>query len=144
MKSSLTITNNSSFEINGDNLSKLTEFIVNEECDESSSEMDFRLNLMLVERDEIRQLNRKYRGVDARTDVLSFSDAVNESIITGDIIIDIEVARAQKGSMTLDQEIISLFIHGLLHVLGYDHQNREARSRMQAKEKYYKEEYIKE
>lgn len=144
MKSSLTITNNSSFEINGDNLSKLTELIVNEECDESSSEMDFRLNLMLVERDEIRQLNRKYRGVDARTDVLSFSDAVNESIITGDIIIDIEVARAQKGSMTLDQEIISLFIHGLLHVLGYDHQNREARSRMQAKEKYYKEEYIKE
>lgn len=144
MKSSLTITNNSSFEINGDNLSKLTEFIVNEECDESSSEMDFRLNLMLVERDEIRQLNRKYRGVDARTDVLSFSDAVNESINTGDIIIDIEVARAQKGSMTLDQEIISLFIHGLLHVLGYDHQNREARSRMQAKEKYYKEEYIKE
>lgn len=89
-------------------------------------------------------MNRKYRGVDARTDVLSFSDAVNESIITGDIIIDIEVARAQKGSMTLDQEIISLFIHGLLHVLGYDHQNREARSRMQAKEKYYKEEYIKE
>lgn len=144
MKSSLTITNNSSFEINGDNLSKLTEFIVNEECDESSSEMDFRLNLMLVERDEIRQLNRKYRGVDARTDVLSFSDAVNESINTGDIIIDIEVARAQKGTMTLDQEIISLFIHGLLHVLGYDHQNREARSRMQAKEKYYKEEYIKE
>lgn len=144
MKSSLTITNNSSFEINGDNLSKLTELIVNEECDESSSEMDFRLNLMLVERDEIRQLNRKYRGVDARTDVLSFSDAVNESINTGDIIIDIEVARAQKGSMTLDQEIISLFIHGLLHVLGYDHQNREARSRMQAKEKYYKEEYIKE
>lgn len=144
MKSSLTITNNSSFEINGDNLSKLTELIVNEECDESSSEMDFRLNLMLVERDEIRQLNRKYRGVDARTDVLSFSDAVNESIITGDIIIDIEVARAQKGSMTLDQEIISLFIHGLLHVLGYDHQNREARSRMQAKEKYYKEEYLKE
>lgn len=144
MKSSLTITNNSSFEINGDNLSKLTELIVNEECDESSSEMDFRLNLMLVERDEIRQLNRKYRGVDARTDVLSFSDAVNESINTGDIIIDIEVARAQKGSMTLDQEIISLFIHGLLHVLGYDHQNREARSRMQAKEKYYKEEYLKE
>lgn len=144
MKSSLTITNNSSFEINGDNLSKLTELIVNEECDESSSEMDFRLNLMLVERDEIRQLNRKYRGVDARTDVLSFSDAVNESINTGDIIIDIEVARAQKGTMTLDQEIISLFIHGLLHVLGYDHQNREARSRMQAKEKYYKEEYIKE
>lgn len=79
---------------------------------------------------EILALNRNYAGEDHATDVLSFSQIEGESPpgtasakLLGDVVISIETARrqAQAGGRTLGQELFHLAVHGLVHLLGYDH-----------------------
>ncbi len=79
----------------------------------------------------IQELNRSYRGRDKPTDVLSFSmnegDVLQgDSRILGDIVISVETALRQGEELghTLLEEMTSLLIHGLLHLLGHDHQTR--------------------
>lgn len=99
---------------------------------------------------EIRKLNRDYRGKDAATDVLSFpleeETADGEPAIIGgpgerwlgDIVISVEKAQAQAQAYghTFEREMTFLLIHGLLHLLGYDHEKGEADEQaMQAEEK---------
>ena len=77
----------------------------------------------------MKQKNLKYRGIDKPTDVLSFPLSEPEDTSMpyvhhlGDIIIDIEMAQRQaaKHGNTLDEEILVLTSHGILHLLGYDH-----------------------
>ena len=71
-----------------------------------------RIDVALVDAAAIRELNRKFRGKNKATDVLSFN--YNEGEILGDVII----SRAQAKSRG---EIKRLVIHGVLHILGYDH-----------------------
>lgn len=85
------------------------------------------LSLALVGNDEIRELNRKYRHKPAPTDVLSFP--ADESVgprarLLGDVIISVEQAeiQAKQARRTLEAEVEWLLIHGILHLLGYDHE----------------------
>jgi len=92
------------------------------------------LSLALVDNREIKQLNARYRKKDQPTDVLSFpsGEQLPTGIqILGDVVISVEQAEEQAGERrkTLEQEIESLLIHGILHLLGYDHE----RSRKEAK-----------
>lgn len=81
----------------------------------------------------IHKLNREFRNMDKPTDVLSFAylDDTNDVNLDftdlGDIYIcySISESQAPEYSLTTDQEVIFLFIHGLLHLLGYDHVNDE-------------------
>ena len=97
----------------------------------------------------IHALNRQYRGIDRPTDVLSF--AFNESdepeIIfddedhidtLGDIIVSIDRARAQavEYGHSFKREIIFLIVHGMLHLLGYDHMEESERLEMEAEQKF--------
>ncbi|HET9477911.1 MAG TPA: rRNA maturation RNase YbeY, partial [Pyrinomonadaceae bacterium] len=72
----------------------------------------------------IRQLNRQFRGVDKATDVLSFPAGDADETNLGDIAISVETAarQARENSLTFDQEVAQLILHGLLHLSGYDHE----------------------
>ena len=80
----------------------------------------------------VRDLNRRYRGEDARTDVLSFSQREDagefvlppgEPARLGDVVISLPAARrqAKQTGHSLQRETALLLVHGLLHLLGYDH-----------------------
>ena len=80
------------------------------------------ISLLLADDETIQELNKSYRDMDKPTDVLSFEIESDE--ILGDIIISVETAKrmAIEYSISLDREIAFLFIHGILHLLGYDHE----------------------
>jgi len=92
------------------------------------------LSLALVGNREIHELNLRYRNKDEPTDVLSFplwEKPPTGTQILGDVVISIEQAekQARKRKRTLEEELETLLIHGILHLLGYDHE----RSRREAK-----------
>ena len=93
--------------------------------------------LTFVEPESIRELNRTYRDVDSVTDVLSFEsdgeyDPETGLEYLGDIVICLDQAQKQadKSGHSLKDEIGLLEIHGLLHLLGYDHMDEDQRSEM--------------
>lgn len=103
------------------------------------------VSLTLTDDETIHELNKTYRKVDRPTDVLSFAldegdepeliDAPEEHLL-GDIIISAETAERQGNEFGhgLEREIIYLAVHGLLHLLGYDHINEDDKKVMRAKE----------
>jgi len=95
------------------------------------------VNLLISDGDEIQEINRKYRGVDKKTDVISFPAETPDRSYLGDIIIDIEIADSQKGNHTIEEELRVLFLHGVLHLLGYDHLSARQKTIMESKEKNY-------
>ena len=104
------------------------------------------VDITIVDDEEIHQLNRDYRNVDRPTDVLSFAlDEDDEGEpellegqlhLLGDIIISAETAtrQAEEFGHGLEREIVYLAVHGLLHLLGYDHMVEEDKVIMRAKE----------
>lgn len=103
------------------------------------------LSLSLISDREMRELNRAHRGQDKATDVLSFPLAtVGDPIhsapherLLGDVVISVETARRQAGDYDapLQDEIHRLLIHGILHVLGHDHEEARDRARMETEER---------
>lgn len=95
------------------------------------------LNLRLTEDITIKELNKKFLGKDEFTDVIAFPFSSQEIPFLGDIIIDINIACEQRGKNSLQRELEILFLHGLLHLLGYDHLSRSDARIMRSKEKKY-------
>ncbi|XVG95287.1 rRNA maturation RNase YbeY [Eubacteriales bacterium KG127] len=102
------------------------------------------ISLSFVDEDDIRRLNREYRGIDKSTDVLSFPQFDTDEevpeygpIFLGDVVICSPVCRRQAAEFghSEDREFTYLFVHSLLHLLGYDHINEEERKHMRIKEK---------
>lgn len=81
------------------------------------------LTIALVRDRSIRDLNRKYRGKDSTTDVLSFAVSAAGDFL-GDIVISTDMAARQAADAghPLDRELSELVIHGALHLCGYDHE----------------------
>lgn len=107
---------------------------------------DSEVAVTLVDEDQIRALNRDYRGLDQATDVLSFAmnegdeddfveidEAVN---LLGDIIISLPhvYAQAEEYGHTPERELAFLVVHGFLHLIGEDHETDEAADQMFAKQ----------
>lgn len=101
------------------------------------------ISVTFVEAEEIRELNRDYRGNDKVTDVLSFPqfDDLNDipdfgEICLGDVVICKERAaeQAEDFGHSFEREIIYLFTHSILHLLGYDHMEEEEKKEMRARE----------
>ena len=82
------------------------------------------LELILVSDEEIKEINREYRGLDKATDVLSFPIKGAQSDFIGSALISVDTAQraANELGVSLETELKVLFIHGLLHLLGYDHE----------------------
>ena len=107
------------------------------------------LSITLTDDKQIHELNKKYRGIDRPTDVLSFAfqesdepKILNAEIETlGDIIISIERAKLQAADFghSFLREIIFLEVHGLLHLLGYDHMEESDRIEMETEQKFIME-----
>lgn len=121
-------------------LESLIEKVILESLKVEGLEGNFEVSISLVENEEIRELNRDYRGVASITDVLSFPiedefDFANK--ILGDIIISIERAeeQAEQFGHTLEREIAYLTCHSMFHLMGYDHMEDDDKSEMRAKEK---------
>jgi probable rRNA maturation factor len=96
------------------------------------------VDLTFVDDQTIQQLNMEYRGIEAPTDVLSFSQIevsedepefvdLSDVKVLGDIVVSMETAlrQSEEYGHSLSREIAFLTLHGLLHLLGYDHQNPE-------------------
>lgn len=110
---------------------------------------DAEVSLTLTDNSYIHTLNKKYRNIDRPTDVLSF--ALNESEepeiadakvnILGDIIISVERAKEQAADFghSLKREIAFLTVHGMLHLLGYDHMEDEERIEMEEEQRFVME-----
>jgi len=102
------------------------------------------LNLLLTDDEQMRTLNRTFRGLDKPTDVLSFSQiegrdarfVLPPSSVTmlGDVIISIDTAARQAAEQghSLAYELRHLAVHGGLHLLGYDHETDEEEAEMNA------------
>ena len=92
--------------------------------------------IVLTDDRQLHELNRDYLGVDAPTDVLSFpaseSDPETGSTYLGDILISIPRAnqQAQTAGHPVEAEVQLLVVHGVLHLLGYDHADEDEKARM--------------
>lgn len=105
------------------------------------------VSVVLADDSYIHELNLEYRGKDCPTDVLSFAldegeepdivDGPEESLL-GDIIISLETAarQAEEYSHSLERELAFLTVHGMLHLLGYDHEEEVDRQEMRQQEEH--------
>ena len=100
---------------------------------------DYILSLIICGPISIRRINREYRGIDAVTDVISFALLDDDDVVEyedcvelGDIFINRSrvFSQAEEYGHSVKREFVFLFIHGLLHLLGYDHMNEEDEKRM--------------
>ncbi len=107
------IDNKTSFEVNNTLLQKI-----------ASSLTDKDIELVVTTNDEIQKINKEYRNIDKPTDVLSFPYEEMPMSPLGSIVVsqDLVIAKAKELGHTQEDEFTLLFIHGLLHLLGYDHE----------------------
>ena len=98
------------------------------------------VGIALVGDTRMRRLNRSYRNKDRTTDVLAFAYREVKSDVVpllGDVVISIPTAKRQAKALShsLDEEVLRLLIHGVLHLVGYDHErSRQEARRMARKE----------
>lgn len=98
------------------------------------------VSVSFVGDDEIRDLNRDYRGVDKSTDVLSFpmdDEFIIDNRILGDVIINTRrvMEQAEELGHSNERELSYLTVHSILHLLGYDHMEDEDKKEMREREK---------
>lgn len=99
------------------------------------------VSVSFVGDDEIRDLNREYRGVDKSTDVLSFpmdDEFIIDNRILGDVIINTRrvMEQAEELGHSNERELSYLTVHSILHLLGYDHMEDEDKKEMREREKF--------
>jgi probable rRNA maturation factor len=90
------------------------------------------LSIALVGDRAMRRLNRRHRGDDCATDVLSFAGSAGPERMLGDVVISLDRAARQAAGYdaSLDSEVRRLLVHGIAHLLGYDHERPLDRERM--------------
>lgn len=111
-----------------DELSKLTYFLA-----DYFKLNDISFNVIIVDNKKIREINKEYRNIDKETDVISFALEDEKEIrceyirMLGDIYISLDKAKSQarEYNHSLKRELCFLTTHGFLHLLGYDHMNKE-------------------
>lgn len=134
-------------------LKVLFEFVMKEE----GLHGDYEVSLSVTNKEEIRQVNREHRGVDAVTDVLSFPmyerrdlDRIEDEkeyelyeVSIGDILIcaDKIKEQAREFGHSQEREFCYLAVHSILHLLGYDHMEEEDRRQMRQREERVMEKF---
>lgn len=96
---------------------------------------NYQIALILVDSRRIQEINRDYRGIDKETDVITFAlndseddyEMMEEDVYLGDIFINVDrvYSQAKEYEHSVKREFCFLFVHGLLHSLGYDHVNKK-------------------
>jgi len=125
------------------NLQALAERVVRETLAAAGVAKEAEVSVVFVDDEYIRRLNRQYRGVDCPTDVLSFAllegeplIGKEEELILGDVVVSLPAAQRQSEEYghSLAREVAYLIVHGVLHLIGYDHQTVEQKQVMREKE----------
>ena len=114
--------------ITGHRLKKITNNVLKLVLDEKGRS-NAEVSIVFVDDGEMRNLNRNFRGINKSTDVLAFPmntgkfANINPDLL-GDIVISVPTARkyAEMNERSLERELSVLLIHGVLHLLGYDHE----------------------
>ena len=125
-------------------MTEAAEYAVESENQLNLDKQRCELSVTFVGLDEIHELNREYRGVDRPTDVLSFpqfEDLEEEipevgEICLGDVVICREKAeeQAEEFEHSFERELVYLFTHSVLHLLGYDHMEEDEKKVMRQRE----------
>ena len=94
------------------------------------------VELVFVNDDEMRKINREHRGINKATDVLSFPYEQVSGGLMGSVVISTDTANRVAGELghSIECEIALLFLHGILHILGYDHEIDGGQMRQKEKE----------
>lgn len=102
------------------------------------------VSVLLTEDEKMRELNRDYRGIDKPTDVLSFAFEEEGTVqlppgvprMLGDVVLSLQTVKRQadENSRTFPQETAWALCHGVLHLVGYDHQTDDEEAHMRAAE----------
>ena len=122
------IFNNTNNDINTKELDDYIKYVVKELKIENAI-----FNIIFIDNEEIRKINREYRNVDRETDVISFALEDNMDVVyddfrlLGDIYISYEKAieQAELYNHSVKREVFFLATHGILHLLGYDHMEED-------------------
>lgn len=120
----INITNNTLENIDEELLYKVANYALESEAVDNAI-----LNIIIVDNEYIHKINKEYRGVDRETDVISFALEDDDTFvklpirILGDIYISIDRVKSQAKDYghSEQREISFLVVHGILHLLGYDH-----------------------
>jgi len=113
--------------------------IIEETCLQLNLKEDIELSCIFVDDKKIHEINKEYRQVDRPTDVISFALEDNEVLLLegmprnlGDIFISIDRAKvqAEQYGHSIKREMCFLFTHGLLHLLGFDHMDKQEEKEM--------------
>jgi len=140
----LEVNNLTSNEIDEERLKDLTQVVLEEEDEEGS------VSLAIVGENRMRKLNKRYRGKNKVTDVLSFPEQEvqigdfkigpkEETKGLGEIVICLKRVKknARRNNKEVKEEFTLVLIHGILHLLGYDHQEEDEAREMERKQKQY-------
>ena len=107
---------------------------------------DAELSLVLIGNREMQKLNAGYRHKDYPTDVLSFpveGEVPAEISLLGEVIISVEKAaeQARERGRTVEKEMVTLLIHGIVHLMGYDHERsaKDARAMSRVEKRIYRQ-----
>src|SRR6056297_1910326 len=132
----------------GEDLEKLIRISIKETLEFEGLDFIDEVDVLMVDNEAIRVLNREHRNVDKETDVLSFPmyDSMEEimeemeserPVILGDIVISLEKAKSQGKEFEhgTEREVSYLTVHSTLHLLGYDHMKKKEKMIMRVKEK---------
>ena len=92
--------------------------------------------IVLTHDAELRDLNRRWRGIDRATDVLSFPYTRDDRSVDGDLVISLDrlAAQAKRYRVTAGKELARLVVHGTLHLCGLDHHREAERRQMRRRE----------
>lgn len=132
----INLNNKTEKEIDNKKVNETIKDIVNDFIEEYSKKI---INILITDDSEIEEFNRKYRNKEGPTDVLSFEYGLDEEVI-GEIIISIDSIKknAKELNETFDEEFYYILIHGVLHILGYDHiEDEEAHEMDKLQDEYY-------
>ena len=114
--------------------------LANRVCAGEGVDDDAELSVLFCDDAAMQELNHQYRGKNKPTDVLSFQQDFEGPVrVLGDIVISLETVERVSGgdAEAMRAEVRMLYCHGLLHLLGYDHQNAQDRRMMVAKQAEY-------
>lgn len=109
---------------------------------------NYEVSVLITTNEQLRSINKEYRHVDRETDVLSFPllesngddeplfFSETEEIVLGDVVISAEKAKEQSEDFghSFTREMCYLLVHGILHLLGYDHETEDNKKEMRMKE----------
>ncbi|PKN79879.1 MAG: rRNA maturation RNase YbeY [Candidatus Cloacimonetes bacterium HGW-Cloacimonetes-1] len=140
-RSQIDFENETEMRLDQQELERIAEVI----CGQEQPDKVLQLSVLFCESDKMQFYNRQYRGQDKATDILSFTaenldqytGAEMKNVLFCDIIIDTNQVNKQKGTNSFEQELKIVFIHGILHLMGYDHIRETEKIKMEEKEVYY-------